>query len=80
MTVRILAFGIAREICGSARFDLEIPGDCDTAQLKELLLKHYPAFYDLASLAIAVNGEYAPMNTALKNGDEIALIPPVSGG
>ena len=50
------------------------------AQLKEHLRRHFPAFDQLVSLAIAVNGEYADDSRPLSDKDEIVLIPPVSGG
>lgn len=40
----------------------------------------YPEFSKLSSLAVAVNGEYASNGIQLDSNDEIALIPPVSGG
>jgi len=40
----------------------------------------YPEFSKLSSLAVAVNGEYASNDVPLLNNDEIAIIPPVSGG
>ncbi len=42
--------------------------------------QHSGLFKDLKSLVVAVNGEYVPMDHTLKDGDEVALIPPVSGG
>lgn len=47
--------------------------------MKELVI-NYPKLSELNSIALAVNGEYAQSDTILKISDEIALIPPVSGG
>jgi MoaE-MoaD fusion protein len=51
------------------------------AALLALLQEEYPALRSLgAALAVAVNREYSPGETVLQDGDEVALLPPVSGG
>ena len=80
MKVTILAFGIAREICGARQFEFEAPEGCTSSRLKALLFETYPAFQQLANLAIAVNETYAQEDLTISPNDEIALIPPVSGG
>lgn len=80
MEIKLLAFGISKDILGSREFQFTLDGECSVGQLKKQLLKQYPAFEDLRSLAIAVNNNYAEDHLILKSGDEIALIPPVSGG
>jgi molybdopterin synthase sulfur carrier subunit len=77
----ILLFGITREIVGADY--LSVPRDAavdNVADLRSWLCEAYPRFKGLSSLAIAVNKEYAADDQALKGGEEIALIPPVSGG
>lgn len=76
--MKILAFGIAKDIFGATSIDVDAV--TDTAQLKKLLEEKYPRLKELASYAVAVNDEYAQDNTVIKEGDEIAIIPPVSGG
>jgi|TARA_R110000764_G_scaffold26429_4_gene62719 molybdopterin synthase sulfur carrier subunit len=49
-------------------------------ELKDYLGKMYPELKKLSSLAVAVNNSYANDDTIIDNFDEIALIPPVSGG
>jgi molybdopterin converting factor subunit 1 len=80
MTVSILAFGIAKEIAGGAVVNADLPDTCTVAMLKSVLETKYPRLVQLSSLMIAVNGEYARHDTLVNAGDEIALIPPVSGG
>jgi len=80
MEINMLAFGIAKDIVGGSQLQLLVKNDMTVAELKQLLAKQYPPFSDLASLMIAVNNEYAQDNTVLKSTDEVALIPPVSGG
>jgi len=45
-----------------------------------MISKTYPEFSKLSSLAVAVNSEYAQDDVPLNRNDEIAIIPPVSGG
>ncbi len=80
MKVNVLAFGIARDIMGGSMVGVEVPNACSIGVLKELLTNSYPALTRLSSFTIAVNGEYALPDRAIKSGDEVAIIPPVSGG
>jgi molybdopterin converting factor subunit 1 len=79
MKHRIKTFGIASEIMGGRELALEIPGRT-VADLRRHLLQRYPALEGLKSLFIAVNQNYADEGTELLANDEIAIIPPVSGG
>jgi len=80
--MELLLFGIAKDIVGQSVIDLSDAVDLpqSVAELKKLLATEYPDFSKLTSLAIAVNSEYASDEVLLKNDDEIAIIPPVSGG
>ncbi|MBL7818297.1 MAG: MoaD/ThiS family protein [Saprospiraceae bacterium] len=80
MTLEILTFGIARDIVGSTILKLDITEGVTVADLKKEILSKYPRFESLTSLMIAVNTEYGNDATIVKAHDEIALIPPVSGG
>ena len=79
----ILLFGITKDIVGSSSLSI---ADSETAQLQTVgdlkahLCSAYPQLNNLSSLAVAVNNNYADENDPIKNIDEIALIPPVSGG
>jgi sulfur-carrier protein len=75
----IKAFGVTKEILGTKESVVE--ADANTvAELRSYLMIKYPALEGLRSLFIAVNNSYAEDNTRLAETDEIALIPPVSGG
>lgn len=78
--LKILAFGIAKDIFGTNLFSMEIKEPISIQKLKELILKDYPDFKKLASFRIAVNSEYQEDDFVIKEGDEIAIIPPVAGG
>ena len=80
MTLKILTFGIARDIVGGSTLNFDTPEGINVAQLKQKLLDHYPTFGNLSSLLIAVNEEYGDDETVISEDDDIALIPPVSGG
>jgi molybdopterin converting factor small subunit len=80
MTLKILTFGIARDIIGKSVLEHETTEGVTVDMLKGELLEKYPRFGNLASLMVAVNTEYGVSDTVLKENDEIALIPPVAGG
>lgn len=74
-----MLFGVAKDIAGTAR--MQLPEGITTAgELKAWLLATYPALQQLKSLMIAVNKAYAADGQAVGATDEIAVIPPVSGG
>ena len=81
--MKIKFFGMAGDIVGSPTISLpasEMAGINNVAALKAYLYKNYPKLGELSSMAIAVNKSYASEDTSLDPMDEIALIPPVSGG
>lgn len=80
MKIRVLTFGIARDITGAGILELELPEGSTIGSAQNYFLERYPALSRLSSLVIAHNAEYAPVATVLRENDEIALIPPVSGG
>ncbi len=79
MKIKLLAFGIAREIFGASSIEIELPGNT-VADLKFSLEALYPKLKALASYLVAVNNEYAAGDLVLDIRDEVAIIPPVSGG
>ena len=80
MQLKIIAFGIARDIVGQPTITFDLATGESVGDLKAALAKAYPKLDALASLAIAVNQEYAKNEICLSPEDEIVLIPPVSGG
>jgi molybdopterin synthase sulfur carrier subunit len=79
----VLLFGVTRDIIGTGSLQIpagEAEGLKTVADLKEHLKNGYPGLKDLSSLAIAVNQSYASAGDPIQETDEIALIPPVSGG
>ena len=80
MKIRILLFGIARDIVGKTHLDLEQPEPLDVESFKQVLEDKYPKMSHLSYYKVAINQEFAKDSDLLKEGDEVALIPPVSGG
>ena len=78
--IKVLAFGIAKEIVANHELDLTFDQPLTIRDLKEQFIKDFPEFQKLASLRLAVNGVYATDDVSLSNKDEVAIIPPVSGG
>jgi len=80
--MEVLLFGIAKDIVGksSFRFNEDELTPTSVSELKDRLKGSFPEFGKLSSLAVAVNSAYAEDAYQLKEGDEIAIIPPVSGG
>ncbi|WP_158840183.1 MoaD/ThiS family protein [Polaribacter sp. L3A8] len=80
MKIQILFFGITTDLVGASNLDLEITDALTVVGFKNFLKKEYPQLKNINSYAIAVNESYAADELALKEGDVIAVIPPVSGG
>ena len=77
----VLLFGVTRDIVGKGSMSVpDVDGIETVGDLKRLLMEPYPARRELSSLALAVNQSYARDNDPVNESDEIALIPPVSGG
>ena len=80
MELNIQAFGIAKEIVGGSAVQLQVNEKITAAELKKLLESRYQQLSKLSSFLLAVNDEYAEPEAVVNAGDEIAIIPPVSGG
>ncbi|MFN3345347.1 MAG: MoaD/ThiS family protein [Chloroherpetonaceae bacterium] len=80
MTVKVQLFAIGREIVGCSELTLTL-GDGATAQtVLDVLKERYPKFQTVKTLMVAIGTDYADLQTELRDGDELAIIPPVSGG
>ena len=79
MKVRILAFGITRDIVGGAELLLETEAQT-LGDLRKDLNSRFPEMNRLKSLFIACNQNYVEDDQVICETDELALIPPVSGG
>jgi molybdopterin converting factor subunit 1 len=81
MRVTVRLFARLRDIAGAAELERNLPAGATAGDLWRTLGRDFPEMtrYD-ASISTAVNADYAKMGTALADGDEVAFLPPVSGG
>jgi molybdopterin synthase catalytic subunit len=81
MRVRVLFFGVLKDLAGKPSDTLDLPQDARVRDLLSSLESKIPRMKGaMASLAVAVNQQYAAAERELKSDDEVALLPPVSGG
>ena len=81
MKIRVLLFAILKDAAGTGEVGLDVPEGASVAEIRDVLGRRFPALgVYLPRVAFAVNRTYASIDTKLKAGDEVALIPPVSGG
>ena len=81
MRVTVRLFARLRDIAGAPDLARDVPTGSTAADVWRALVAEFPemARYD-SSISTAVNADYAKMTTALSDNDEIAFLPPVSGG
>lgn len=81
MRITVRFFAILKDRAGVAETSLELPADATVRDALSLLVKRFPDIErDVKRIALAVNRAYVKLDEALRDGDELALIPPVSGG
>ncbi|HUG30261.1 MAG TPA: molybdopterin converting factor subunit 1 [Candidatus Limnocylindria bacterium] len=79
--VRIRLFAMQRELAGTRQVELELPGGSTIDDAWQALVARFPALAPgRPTVRFARNADYAPAETRLADGDEVAMIPPVSGG
>lgn len=79
--VRLLAFAGARDILGQPEVEFALAAPCTTQELMDLVCEQYPGLVPYRGcLRLAVNGVYADRADPVREGDEVAIIPPVAGG
>jgi molybdopterin synthase sulfur carrier subunit len=77
----VILFGISREIVGEKKLKVKPEENIQTVgALKHWMKQKYPQLEKLNSLAVAVDSEYADDDQTLVDENEVAIIPPVSGG
>ncbi len=81
IAVVVKLFGSLREEAGTAQLDFELEAGTRVSQLRATLAQKYPTFEKLGErLAVSLNLEICEADVELTNGDEVAFLPPVSGG
>lgn len=81
MRVRVLFFGMLRDLVGRPSEDAEFPQGADLRAVFDSYAARHTRLRELApSIVMARNQEFAPLSTTITEGDEVAFLPPVSGG
>jgi molybdopterin converting factor subunit 1 len=79
--IKVLFFGAAADRAGTRETELEVDDAPTLAEIWPLLVERHLGLAPMRdTLAFAVNGEYARANAVVSAGDEVAVLPPVSGG
>jgi molybdopterin synthase catalytic subunit len=79
--VRIRLFARLRELAGASELSRQVPDEATASDAWQALTAEFPAMADYGrSVSCAVNEEYARLTAPLRDGDEVAFLPPVSGG
>ena len=81
MTVTVKFFAFLRDVTGAETCRLSVTPGASGLAVRQQLIDRYPGLGGLTSCCrLAVNCEYQPWTAPVADGDELALIPPVSGG
>jgi len=79
--VRVLFFGVVREIVGLGEDTVEVPDGSRLDTILTSFTARFPRLKAMApSIVLALNQQFSPLSAAVNDGDEVALLPPVSGG
>ena len=81
MRARVLFFGLLKDVVGRPAEEIDLPEGADLHAVFESYATRYPKIREMArSIVMARNHEFAQLSTTLAEGDEVAFLPPVSGG
>jgi molybdopterin converting factor subunit 1 len=81
MRVKVRLFARLRDIARAGEFERDVPSGATAEQVWDAIAADHPGLGEYRDVSsCAVNAEYAKFSTALNDGDEVAFLPPVSGG
>lgn len=81
MHVTVRLFARLRELAGASELGREVPDGSTAADVWNGLTREFPPLADYTkAISVAVNEDYARLTTSVRDGDDIAFLPPVSGG
>ena len=81
MKINVIVFAAVKEVLGQDRLEIDLHAPATVADLRQALLQKHPDITDLMDhCVISVDQEYSHDSTVLKEGCEVGVIPPVSGG
>lgn len=78
--IHVRFFGPAREWAGADDTQIEIGTNSTLGAIAGMLAERFPKLATIGGVRLAVNQAFVPLATVIKPGDEVAVIPPVSGG
>jgi len=79
LSVKVKLFAYTRELIGKDEIRLKLAGQTTVGDLRKMILEMYPAL-STKTFVIAVNHKVADDSTKISDVDEVAILPPVSGG
>jgi len=81
MLVKVKCFAWAYEVTGSDEIEVEMKESAKVSDLREILSQKFPEFSGrMESIAVSINQEFVGEGAIISSSDEVALIPPISGG
>lgn len=81
ITVTVKLFAAYQEACGVPEMELEVPAKTPVSAIRDRLIADYPQLSQWRDLTrFGINLQFVEPDTLIQNGDEVVLIPPVSGG
>jgi molybdopterin synthase catalytic subunit len=81
MRVKVLFFGILKDLTGRSEDGIQVADDAQVGTVFDYYADRFPKVRAMApSIVMARNHEFSPLNAVLSDGDEVAFLPPVSGG
>jgi len=81
MTVTLKFYGQLRDITKQTETQIQVKEHATVSDLAETLAQKFPKLREhLQTVSFAVDSEYAPKETVLKEGNEVGVLPPISGG
>ena len=79
MKIDVLFFGLTADLTGSRSIEIEVGKRATASEVLDTIIEQHPALIPHRIL-IAVNEEYVPLETVIRDGDELAMFTAVSGG
>lgn len=81
MRVTVRLFARLRDLAGAGEIERDVPSPATVRTVWQALVDEMPALQEYErTMSVAVNADYAKMSAAVAEGDEVAFMPPVSGG
>ena len=80
MRIKVMYYGQFRDITGLREEDLEAEDGVTVIELRDQVKERYPRIAEKREILVAINNSFASLETVIKQDDQVAFFPPVSGG